>query len=128
MAEYIARRRFKGHTELMSAGVQPGSIGDVSNAVYTLKQFGIDASAHIPRDVREVNLSDFDLIITMDRQVARDLKLLFPDLANSRVAKWRISDPYGDDLAEYRRCAEIIYRQLKSLLNPTSKCVQGQRK
>ena len=117
MAEYIAQRRFQNSVEATSAGVQPGSINDTASAVFTLKQVGIDATSHKPRDVREMNLSEFDLIVTMDNDVARELKQLFPALPNDRVIKWRINDPYGDDLEEYDRCAKVIYRELKKLLS-----------
>lgn len=120
MAEYIARCRFNNRVEAASAGVRPGSPEDASNAIFTLKQVRIDASAHIPRDLRHVDLSDFDLIVTMDNHVAQELKRLYPELADSRITKWRIKDPYGDDLAEYRSCSEVICRQLKVLLGRAS--------
>lgn len=122
MAEHIARQRFQA--QATSAGVQPGSLADTANAVYTLKQSGIDASAHEPRDVREMNLSEFDLIVCMDNDVAREIMRLFPELPQHCLIKWKINDPYGDDLGEYDRCAKVIYRELKKLLVRASKGLQ----
>lgn len=117
MAEYIVHRRFQGMFRATSAGVQPGSFGDTANAVFTLKQFGIDASVHVPRDIRDVNPCEFELIVTMDNHVAGELSALFPDLHHDRLVKWSINDPYGDDLQEYDRCAKVIHRELKKLLS-----------
>lgn len=117
MAEHIARRRFQNRIEVRSAGTNPGSIADASNAIYTLQQVGIDASSHEPRDVREMALADFDLVVAMDKHVGRELKQLFPDLVDARLVMWRIGDPYGDNLEEYDRCAKMIYRELKKLFS-----------
>ncbi|MGE3152060.1 MAG: low molecular weight phosphatase family protein [Nitrospiraceae bacterium] len=121
LAEYISRGRFRGQIDAESAGVQPGSVEDSSNAIYTLRQHGIDARAHKPRDVRGVNIAEFDLIVTMDNQVARTLHELFPALPSERLKKWRINDPYGDDLAEYDECAKVIHRELKRMLSSVAK-------
>lgn len=117
MAEYIANRRFRIYLDAVSAGVQPGSISQAANAIYTLKRYGIDAGDHIPRDVREINLSRFDLIVSMDNDVAKKMRKLFPDLSSNRHVSWRIDDPYGDDLGQYDRCATVIQRELKKLVS-----------
>lgn len=121
MAEYIARRRFHQQFEATSAGTRPGSFADTPNTVFTLSRFDIDASGHRPRDVRKVNLADYDLIVTMNDDVATALKQLFPSLPSDRLTKWRISDPYGDDLAEYNRCANVIHKELKRMLQRVEK-------
>ena len=111
MAEYLARERF--HLKAESAGVTPGSISDIDNAVYTLKQHGIDASKHSPRDVKTLDICAYDLIVTMDNHVKSELLQLFPKTPLDRLEKWGINDPYGDDLTEYERCAGKIHKQLK---------------
>jgi arsenate reductase (thioredoxin) len=116
-AEYLANHRFRAHIEAASAGIRPGSVEDAENAVYTLKQYGIDASGHRPLDVREVNLREYDLIVAMEPAVAKSLGQLFPALSSDRIRKWRIRDPYGDDLAEYEHCASAIHRELRWMLS-----------
>jgi protein-tyrosine-phosphatase len=70
-AEYLARQVFGDAIELQSAGVRPQSAADAENAIFTLKNnFGIDASGHVPRDVRTLNMSDYDLIVALEKSAA----------------------------------------------------------
>jgi hypothetical protein len=50
---------------------------------------GEDISSDRPRDVREMSLGHFDLIVVLDRTVAR--ALLVP--SGSTVLVWDVSDP-----------------------------------
>ena len=116
LAEYIARKKFGGHMEVASAGVCPGSIKDAENAIFTLKSlFNIDAINHKPKDVRTVGIDTFDFVVTMSNQVASQVREIFPDLPVENLVRWKIPDPYGDDLSEYERCAATINAQLKKL-------------
>ncbi len=94
----------------------PVRVEDSENAIYTLKSLlSVDASSHQPRDVRTVDVERFDLVITMNNQIATEVRRLFPNLPVERLVKWRIKDPYGDDPAEYQQCAHAIYAALKRL-------------
>lgn len=116
LAKHIARKKFGKYIEVASAGLCPGSTEDAENAVYTLKSlFDLDASSHRPRDVRTVGIDTFDLVIAMENQVAKQLKEIFPDLAGDHLVRWKIKDPYGDDLSEYQNCAAAINTHLKQL-------------
>ncbi|WP_411727439.1 low molecular weight phosphatase family protein [Methyloglobulus sp.] len=125
LAEYITRKKFGRFVEVASAGIRPGTSGDASNAIYILEQqLNIDASSHTPRNVRDLDLAAFDLLVAMDKQIARDLQQFFPSLPLGRIIQWRIDDPYGDDLEEYKRCAIVISQELKKLplLQAVQKC------
>ena len=116
LAEYIARKKFGGRISVSSAGLLPGSKEDAENAIFTLKSlFGVDASNHESRNVRTVDIDTFDLVVTLDSEVATELQTLFPGLPVERLVKWKIKDPYGDDPSEYPLCAKNIYAQLKRL-------------
>jgi protein arginine phosphatase len=116
LAEHIARKKFGKYIEPSSAGLRPGTTADAENAIYTLKDLmGIDASGHVPRDVRAANVELADLVIAMNNQVAGEVRRLFPELPPERLVRWQIQDPYGDNLAQYRRCANKIYEQLRKL-------------
>lgn len=116
LAEHLARKKFGGYIEVASAGVCPGSIRDASNAIFTLKNlFSLNASTHVPQDVRTVGIDTFDLVVAMDNQVAGQVREIFPNLAVEHLVRWKISDPYGDDLTEYERCAITINTQLRKL-------------
>ena len=116
LAEYIARRKFGRLVEPSSAGLRPGTVEDADNAIYTLKSvMGVNATGHVPRDVRTVDVERADLVVAMTTQIATEVRQLFPGLPVERLVRWRIKDPYGDDLAEYQRCAHSIYAEMKKL-------------
>ena len=67
MAEALARERFGDSLRVASAGIHAQKATDAQSAVMTLKiEFNIDASGHVPRDVRSLDLTEFDQIIAMD--------------------------------------------------------------
>jgi protein-tyrosine-phosphatase len=116
LAEYIARRYFGQLIEPLSAGLQPGTIDDADSAIYTLKTIiNVDASGHQPQDVRTVDVEHIDLVVAMNNQIATEVRQLFPNLPTERLIRWRIKDPYGDDLAEYQRCAMSVFAEMKKL-------------
>jgi len=115
MAAYIVSSRFPQNIKAQSAGLCPGAPSDALNAIDTLRAHRIDASGHVPRDVRDVDISTFDVVVAMDSAVARQFKKLFPNFDTARLATWRIQDPYGDDLSEYEICANRIHREVDRL-------------
>jgi protein-tyrosine-phosphatase len=115
MAEHIARKKFGSQLEASSAGFQPGVTG-AQEAIETLRRLvNIDASDHEPRHIRDVDVDGFDYVVAMDSSIARQFKEQFPAYPADRFIKWNIDDPYGDDLAEYDRCAKKIFEKLRRL-------------
>ena len=87
---------------------------DADNAVYVLRNtFGIDASVHRPRHVREVNLLAVDLVIAFGRDVADVVDEL--GLSQSRILVWEVQDPWGGNLAAYDEAALKIRQYLARL-------------
>ena len=116
MAEYLARKTFGLQLDVASAGIHPGSRKDTENAIFTLKNFfNVDAGDHTPQDVRLVDLAGFDLVVAMNNDVANRLREIDPHLGDERLIRWKIMDPFGHDLSEYKRCADAIFAQLKIL-------------
>ena len=114
LAEYLARQTFGDGVVFESAGIKPQAAADAENAVYTLKKnFGIDASGHVPRDIRALDLQKYSLIIALDGQVARVVRQL--GVSASRVKLWKIRDPWGPDLTEYDRASLEIKQKLARL-------------
>ena len=72
MAEYIARDHYSG-VQFQSAGLSPQLKQDAENACYTLGKMGIDASTHVPSDVSERDLSAYDIVIAMDKQISAQI-------------------------------------------------------
>jgi protein-tyrosine-phosphatase len=113
MAEHIARKRFGQNVEPSSAGTDPGTAADAKSALWTLKRLiGPVPDEHEPLDVRDFDVSSFDLVIALDSATSKKLKRLFPALDESKLVKWAIRDPYGDDLSEYEKCAHSIFAQM----------------
>jgi protein-tyrosine-phosphatase len=115
MAEAFAKQRFGSGVHVESAGLRHQTPEDAENAVYTLKtHFGLDASAHVPRDVRHLDLAAFTTVVALDKSIARQLTTL----TDRPVIVWDVNDPFGDDLEEYRQCAFTVKRLVRSLEIP----------
>lgn len=112
MAEALARRQFGDLIRVSSAGLRPQQAAGAKNAIDTLKfEFGLDASGHVPRDVRALDLDVFDCVIAMDKAIAKQLKAL----TKRDIIVWQIDDPWGDDFYEYKQCALRIMQQISRL-------------
>lgn len=71
-AGYLGRDLFGEAVAFESAASLPQKATDAANAIYTLKKnFNIDASGHVPKDVRTLNLADYELIIALDKKGRR---------------------------------------------------------
>ena len=99
---------------ISSAGIMVNE-GDCAseNAVLAMQEKGIDISQHKAYQLREKDVEEADLILTMtDGQ-----KMMISQLAPQKVFTlgefsgndYDISDPYGGDLEEYRETANEIY-------------------
>jgi protein-tyrosine-phosphatase len=110
MAQALAKERFGDSVRVSSAGIRPQRAEDAQNAINTLKiGFNVDASSHIPRDVRSLDLAEFDQIIAMDKYAARELRAL----TDRGIIVWNIDDPWGSN--EYHGCALSVLKQLNRL-------------
>ena len=119
LAEYLGRRFCGDVSTFESAGIRPQRAADAENAVHILNEtFGIDASGHQPRDVREVDLTRFDLVIAIENNAAAVVREL--GLPDSRLQVWAIRDPWGGDLSEYEETALEIRRRLAKLTRAVS--------
>lgn len=117
MAEGIARKMFGANVHVESAGTH-AHVRDppATNAVKTLRdKFGVDISSHRSRDVKEVHLEDFDLVVPMDQNVHEYLKENFPSLGEKLLPSWGIDDPYGGDLRRYEETAARIQKHVEEL-------------
>ncbi len=111
LAAALAHRYLPG-IDAESAGIAPG--GRAADLSVTLAKdlAGSDISAHQPRNVRDLDLDGFDLIVAMDPTVATELVDLVPD---ERLITWTVRDPVGGTLDDYRQCADQITGLLAEL-------------
>ena len=114
LAEYLGRQLFGSSVAFESAGINPQPAMDAENAIFTLKNnFGIDASGHIPRNVRSLEMADYDLIIALEKRAVAVAHAL--GAPASKLKLWKIHDPWGPDLTEYDRASLEIRRKLQQL-------------
>jgi protein-tyrosine-phosphatase len=115
LAEYLGRRFCGDEFTFESAGIRPQRAVDAENAGHILKNtFGIDASRHRPRDVRTVDVTQFDLVIAIENNAATVVREL--GVPGSRLQVWPIRDPWGGDLSEYEEAALEIRKRLAKLM------------
>jgi protein-tyrosine-phosphatase len=114
LAEYLGRRFCGQVFSFESAGIRPQRSQEAENAVLILRStFGIDASAHEPRDVRKLDLNSFDLVIAIEKNAAAVVREL--GVPDSKLQVWPIHDPWGGDLTEYEQTALDIRKRLAQL-------------
>jgi protein-tyrosine-phosphatase len=114
MAEYLARHIFGTSVIFESAGIRPQPAADAEDAIYTLKKnFNIDASKHLPRDVRSMDLATFCLVIALEKSAEKLLQQL--GVPSDRVKLWKVRDPWGQDLTEYDGASLEIKRKVLQL-------------
>jgi len=116
MAEGFARKTLNDLGNYESAGIAslPGEYASGEAIGVTHSKFGIDISSHRSRNVKDLALDDFDLIIAMDGSVAQELARRFPT-ARRKLISWSIDDPKYRGYGAYEKCAEEIRKQIGNL-------------
>jgi len=112
MAAAMAQEMFGDQIATESAGLNPVYDTATSEAVAVIREQGFDISAHRSRNVRDLDLEPFDVIVALTPSIAARLPRVDRP---GRVVVWNIDDPYGGDLAVYRSCAAAIKEKLKTL-------------
>jgi protein-tyrosine-phosphatase len=119
IAEYLARRRLDSNSvSCESAGLRLVRSEDSRNAIQTLaSNFEVDASGHVPREIGQVELSRFDIIVAIDTPGSNHVFRFLREkcISDQLLVQWRINDPYGSDPSEYDRCALETVRSLQNL-------------
>jgi protein-tyrosine-phosphatase len=108
MAEALARHSASDVFEATSAGISPlGHVADLTRKI--LLEKGVNASGLESKGVREAAAVAPELLINMTGIPGRTI---FPDMI---VEDWDVEDPYGEDLATYRRICEDIEARVEEL-------------
>ena len=108
MAEALARHSASDVIEATSAGISPlGRVADLTRKILVEK--GVNASGLESKGVREAAAVAPNLLINMMGIPGRTI---FPDMI---VEDWDVEDPYGEDLATYRRICEDIEGRIEEL-------------
>jgi protein-tyrosine phosphatase len=114
MAEAIARSLLGDSALVESAGLDAVDGGGAhKNAVSVMEEMGSDIEHHRTRNIRNVDVNSFDLVVAMSPSIARRLREC--GVEGGRIAELDVPDPYNSDVDAYRSTAEKITSQLKTL-------------
>ncbi|HYP14143.1 MAG TPA: low molecular weight phosphatase family protein [Bryobacteraceae bacterium] len=108
MAEAMARTYGSDVLEVQSAGLQPA----MNTSTYTrnvLTEKNIHLGDHLPRRFRDLNLTDFDLIVNLSGS-----KL--PGSLATPVENWNVDDPFGGTEDDFRAARERIEMLVMNLI------------
>ena len=121
MAEALARHLASDVIEPSSAGLSPlGTIAGPTRKV--LLERGIHLVDQYSKGLREANPDHAHLVVNMTGMPG---KTLFP---GAEVLDWDVDDPYGEDLATYRRSCDEIEELVKDLAEKLRKTTPPARK
>lgn len=113
MAEGLAKKILDQSVKIESAGLSPILDTAADDAIRIMQEvYEVDISGHVPKNVVEMPLREYDLIIVLDSYVYNTIKKLAVDLAD-RLVLWNIQDPYGRDRDVYRQVAETIWSNIQ---------------
>jgi protein-tyrosine-phosphatase len=87
-------------------------------AVLEMKRRGIDIARNRARNISSVVVSDYDMVVALDREVAALFWAAYPEYSGLRI--WVIPDPYGGSAGEYREAADLISTQVEELIQTVS--------
>ncbi len=117
MAAGIARKMYPEKITVASAGIAPYGDKAASEAIEVMKRdYCIDISRHHTQNVTSLSLGNFDYIIALDSHVFDHLKIYF-QIAEEKLIKWDIDDPYTEGIEVFRECAKNIQTCVKNMLD-----------
>ena len=120
----MAEGFFNALNKKSSVAAESAGVGAVDGtppsllAVLEMKRRGIDIARHRARNFSSVVVSEYDMVVAMDREVAALFWTAYPEYSGLRI--WVIPDPYGGSAGEYRKAADLISTQVEELLQTVS--------
>ena len=111
MAEALANHLGQGKVRAFSAGSHP--LGVISQGTReVLREKGIALEGHWSKGLRDVPMSEMDVVVEMGHGV----KCPVPADFKGRLIRWDISDPYGQDQDYFRDVRDMIESEVEGLL------------
>lgn len=124
VAEHLFRRMTEDGVKVSSAGVCASRSGVPLKLLKVAREYGIDLSEHIGRQLNREMVEDADLILTMERFHKQIISEVFP-WASNKVHTLKgyvygkdddVEDPYYDASEErFRACIEELIPILQDL-------------
>ena len=110
MAERLFRRAADGRHEARSAGAAASGTAAEPTVVEALRELGIDASDHVPRQLDDGALAWADIAVT----VCRDD--VCPTTPGVRQIHWGFDDPWVRPIEEVRVIRDGILERVEQLV------------
>jgi arsenate reductase (thioredoxin) len=110
MAAALLDRHAAGRVRVRSAGSEPADRLNPA-VVHAMAEIGIDLTAERPKLLREADVRDADVVITMG---CGDACPVFPGIT---YEDWELTDPSGRSLTEVRVIRDEIDRRVRGLLD-----------
>lgn len=115
MAAALARKRWpQCHAECAGIAVLREGGPAAQEAVEVMARHGIDISSHQAQSVSSMDISDFEIIVALSKEVRREL-IAKHSVAEDKIRNMFVDDPFDDDLSKYLKCANEIARGLGRL-------------
>jgi len=109
MAAALLERHAGGRVRVRSAGTAPSDEID-PNVVAAMAERGLDVASARPKGLREEDVHDADVVITMGCGDA------CPVVPGTRYLDWDLPDPAGKPLAQIRPIRDDIERRVLDLV------------
>jgi len=110
MAQGFAETFGKGRVEVYSAGSRPSSqINPL--AIQVMKEKDIDLSGRRPKGLNELPPVEMDYLVTMGCEET------CPAVLAKKIIEWKIPDPKGKSIDNFREVRDLIENKVRTLLN-----------
>jgi arsenate reductase (thioredoxin) len=111
MAEALANHLGRDSVQALSAGAHPlGWIPSETRDV--LDEKGISLEGHRSKGLKDVPLSEIDIVVEMEAGVVGTL----PEIFKGRIIEWDIPDPFSGDVEVFRAVRDLIVEHVNALL------------
>ncbi len=98
-----------------------------NNAICAIKEYNVDLTSHRAKNIRDVDIESYDLIICLTIAHKRDVLSMYPKLEGKVYTLKEyvqtdnkyidIDDPWGLDIDVYKDCAKDIVYNVDKLLD-----------
>lgn len=96
------------------------------NAILAIKEYDVDMENHRAKSIYDINILEYDLVITLTNAHKENLIQIFPNIkekvytlkeyVDQSVQYKDIDDPWGYDLTVYKSCAKEIVDYVDKLI------------
>lgn len=87
------------------------------NSKEALLELGVESDFFRSKDIYDLDLNSFDLVIGMTNEHISELKAMGISESKIRLLGSGIADPYGSSLAVYKTCRDEINNSLGAIIN-----------